>query len=191
MGSNPTGRTLDGLKQGDASALLEAVKPAPAKIVLLLASDRRAILTGAASRPYSLTEESQDANLKVGVQFTVGAPAMRHANSLPVTPNLIAHRKELAQDGGYPTPKWIEFSETLLNEGYTVEVYYAQQTVSKYVTVSKGGRDFLVRFSNHPPNVRREANADCDFFVGKTNFTWTTTKDALAAVRKHFAPVEI
>ena len=88
---------------------------------------------------------------------------------------------------GYSTPRWIEFSMTLLKEGYDVLLVAAKTTVSKYIYVRKGDKQFKVRFSNHKPNWRKEHEQDCDFFVGVTNTGVRTTKDALVAVREFFS----
>lgn len=64
-------------------------------------------------------------------------------------------------------------------------MYEVKKTVSKYITVhnSTTGRNFLVRFSNHAPNYKREKNGDCDFFVGRTHLGVTNTANALFATK--------
>jgi len=91
--------------------------------------------------------------------------------------------RDCARNSELPTQKWVEFCRTLLDEGYSLTLYEALRTVSKYVTVNGS---YKVRFSNHKPIESREANGDCDFFVGVTNLGVTNTKMALAAVRRHF-----
>lgn len=81
---------------------------------------------------------------------------------------------------------WIRFCDFMLDKGFKVELYEAQRTNSKYVTVSKGAKSFKVRFSNHKPILQRELNGDCDFFVGVNNTHTTTTRDAAVAVREYF-----
>lgn len=104
-----------------------------------------------------------------------------------VTPQLLAHRVRVHSASGYPKAKWIRFCEVLLAEGYTLTIYEARRTVSKYITVNyPGGTPYKVRFSNHRPIMEREAAGDCDFFVGRTNLTITHSRQALDAVRKHF-----
>lgn len=117
---------------------------------------------------------------------------MRHKNSQPWDQDEIDNRKDHAERNGYPVPKWILFCETLMEHGFTVHLYYAKTTVSKYITVTRKGsnKDFLVRFSNHPPNARREWDKDCDFFVGIGNFQTTNTDQALGAVLRHFREVD-
>jgi hypothetical protein len=98
-------------------------------------------------------------------------------------------RAKFQSENGYPVAKWIQFCKRLIEEGYTIKLREARQTVSKYVYVShaqKQQKSFLVRFSNHKPIQVREAKQDCDFFVGVTNFGVTTTDDAYRAVQKHF-----
>lgn len=86
----------------------------------------------------------------------------------------------------YGKQKWIVFCETLLKERYTLYLYEANKTFSKYITVCKGGRCFKVRFSNHKPAYSKENENDSDFYVGVSNFGTTTTEDALLAVKKFF-----
>ena len=86
----------------------------------------------------------------------------------------------------YGKQKWIEFSEILLNQGYTLFVYESKTTYSKYITVVKNGRYFKVRFSNHKPSIDKETLKDSDFYVGVSNSGITTTNDALIAVKKYF-----
>ena len=104
-----------------------------------------------------------------------------------VTPGILAHRTNGLAAQGFPKPKWIRFCEVLLAEGYTLTIYEARQTASKYITVSYAGVGaFKVRFSNHKPIANRELAGDCDFFVGITNFTRTHSLQAVQAVRAHF-----
>jgi hypothetical protein len=93
-----------------------------------------------------------------------------------------------ARIAGYPTeeyglPKWLLFCRLMLKQGFTLNLYEARRTFSKYITVSKPGsgrHSFRVRFSNHKPIPEREARGDCDLTI-------TNTSDAIQAVRKHFA----
>lgn len=87
---------------------------------------------------------------------------------------------------GYEKQKWVFFCETLLERGYEMTLYEARQTVSKYITVRKDGKTFKVRFSDHKPIAHREANGDCDFFVGRTNLGISNTHNALHAVESFF-----
>ncbi len=73
-------------------------------------------------------------------------------------------------------------------EGFTLSLYEAKRTFSKYITVSDSTRKtFTVRFSNHRPIKSREESGDCDFFVGVNNFKTTTTAQAIEATKIHFA----
>lgn len=90
-------------------------------------------------------------------------------------------------DGRYGVSMWILFCREMLKRGYKVRLKEAKNTVSKYITVYGINDDyFLVRFSNHKPIKSREANEDCDFFVGVTNFKVTNTGQAIEATLKHF-----
>jgi len=102
----------------------------------------------------------------------------------PLTEEIIKTRRG---PGIYPECAWMKFSRALLSRGYSLSLYEARQTVSKYITVHGINDDFYtVRFSDHRPNIKRELNRDCDFFVGVTNFSVTNWKQALSAVLKHF-----
>lgn len=120
-------------------------------------------------------------------------PKYRHnldkAKDEIVTYDFLQDRYERACRAGYEEKaKWILFCEQLLEEEYTLYLYEAQQTYSKYITVYRDDsmKTFKVRFSNHKPLLWRELSKDCDFFVGVTNRTVTTTEQALEAVRRHF-----
>lgn len=105
-----------------------------------------------------------------------------------LTPAILAQKAESATSKGYAKQKWVTFCETLISEGYTVMLYEARRTFSKYVTVlADDGRRFKVRFSNHKPIAEREHAGDCDFFVGITHTGTRTTDDALRAVREFMA----
>jgi hypothetical protein len=108
------------------------------------------------------------------------------AKNLPLTPPYLALRTMRAVSMGYQKPKWVEFCEVALRRGFSVTLYEAKHTASKYITLRKGGKSFKVRFSNHRPIRSREAGRDCDFFVGVTNLAVTTTGDALRAVTAFF-----
>ena len=109
------------------------------------------------------------------------------ATNEAVTMPLLDQRSRALQKAGYDKPKWIGFCELLLGHGYSLSLYEARQTFSKYITVSKPGwPSYKVRFSNHKPIYQRELAGDCDFFVGVTNIRVTNTAQALAAVAAHF-----
>jgi|JI7StandDraft_1071085.scaffolds.fasta_scaffold145277_5 hypothetical protein len=107
------------------------------------------------------------------------------ATNIIVTPEFLQSR--IVPIGPYPKQKWIEFCETLMAEGYTLSLYEARATVSKYITVRSQGKAFKVRFSNHKPIKGKEMAGDCDFFVGRTHTGVRTTGDALIAVREFFS----
>lgn len=112
------------------------------------------------------------------------------ATHLEVTRTFLRERELRCKRAGYPKQKWIEFCELCLESEFTVHLYEARKTHSKYVTVSRstnGKRfEFKVRFSNHPPIAARERQRDCDFFVGRTNLGIYTTEQAIYACAKHF-----
>jgi hypothetical protein len=83
-----------------------------------------------------------------------------------VTRDYLAECTRRLNLSGWEKSKWIEFAESMLEIGYSVELYEALATVSKYLTVYNMGKSFKVRFSNHRPKHRGQME-DCDFFVGK------------------------
>lgn len=108
------------------------------------------------------------------------------AVNLVVDNTYLKKRENVLKDLGYHRAKWVFFCEVMLKLGMTVSLYEARQTVSKYITVKKDDKQFTVRFSNHAPGYRREQNGDCDFFVGRNNFSITTTGQAILATREYF-----
>ena len=107
---------------------------------------------------------------------------------MKVDSDFLLHRARRTLKAGYNVPKWIIFCGILMRNGFTLELYEARKTVSKYITVKKQGfPPFKVRFSNHKPIANLEIAGSCDFFVGRTNLTVTTTDKALRAVAKHFS----
>jgi hypothetical protein len=106
------------------------------------------------------------------------------ATDLEVTPAFLAARAALHENGGYPKARWIVFCETMLERGFTLTLYEARQTASKYLTVMYGEKSFKVRYSNHPP--ARERLDDCDFFVGRRPGQTTNTTQAIEAVMRAF-----
>jgi len=82
----------------------------------------------------------------------------------------------------YPTPKYIEFIDEMLNHGY--EVKLLEVKVSKYIFVCKDEVWTKVRFSNHRPNKWREKEEDCDYFVGISHFQVSTWKQVVSKVLK-------
>jgi len=103
-----------------------------------------------------------------------------------VTGALITARLSGLQRAGYNAPKYLLFCRDMLRFGLHVHLYEAKTTVSKYVTLSKGGKQFKVRFSNHKPNKGRELEGNCDFFVGYTHTGVRTTDDAETAALEFF-----
>ena len=82
-------------------------------------------------------------------------------------------------ENGYDVPKWIIFSETLLDWGCSVSLLRAKTTYSKYLFVKKGKEEIKVRFSNHKASFKQEANGDSDYYVGVGNFGIVTTEHLL------------
>lgn len=108
------------------------------------------------------------------------------AKNLKITPAILAERAQWSIDNGYQKQKRITFCEEMIARGFTLYLYEAKETWSKYITVSKGKISFKVRFSNHRPNKQKERAGDCDFFVGVNNGSIATTEQAIEATFKHF-----
>ena len=100
------------------------------------------------------------------------------ATNLRVDQRFLDQRAAFAAKAGFARQKWIRFCEIMMAYNLVCELYEARQTVSKYITVSNGLKQFKVRFSNHAPIAYRESRGDCDFFVGHTNQGVTTTNQA-------------
>ena len=115
---------------------------------------------------------------------------MSKAHNLPITQEFLNFRANRAKNFGYGKAAWIKFCEELLEQGYDLSLREALETYSKYIKVTKKdaetGSSFLVRFSNHKPNKDRELRGDCDFFVGITNLSVSTWRDAITAVQKFY-----
>ena len=78
----------------------------------------------------------------------------------------------------YPTPKYLLFIKQMLESGWRVKLYVANQ-VSKYVFIIKGDDVFKIRFSNHKPKFWKEIESDCDFYVGVSHTQISTTDQIL------------
>lgn len=103
-------------------------------------------------------------------------------NEILINSVFLEKRANSCMAKGFSKQKWISFCEVLISKGFSIKIYEARETVSKYITVFKDGKYFRVRFSNHKPNYTREKNKDCDFFVGVTHTGIRTTEDALKAI---------
>lgn len=113
----------------------------------------------------------------------------RKATNKVVTMDYLKGRAEGLAAAGYSKSKWIYFCEEMMRLGFTVELYEARQTKSKYCTVRREafkGKSFKVRFSDHKPIYHREMAGDCDFFVGHTNTGIRNTHDAVNATCNFF-----
>ena len=56
---------------------------------------------------------------------------------------------------------WIQFIQLCQELGLKTELVYSMSTVSKYVNVSLGGHKLKVRFSEHNPGKRCDADIFC------------------------------
>ena len=87
----------------------------------------------------------------------------------------------------YPKPyapaKYLIFIKTMIENGWMVKLYVANK-VSKYVFISKGDEVYKIRFSNHKPLLNKEAEDDCDFYVGISNMQVSTTEQIIKKIIK-------
>ena len=134
--------------------------------------------------PINLTFKVGDKNPDGPVRGGITRP--KKATNRPINLDFLKHRVAYSKSLGYEKPKWIEFCEVMLVYGYTLTLYEARETVSKYITVSNGTKSFKVRFSNHKPIKARELQGDCDCFVGRTNLGVTTTHQAIQKTLQFF-----
>lgn len=81
---------------------------------------------------------------------------------------------------GYPVPKWITFSLTMLNEGWDVVLQQSKTTVSKYIHITKGSASYKIRFSNHKANKEKESSQDSDYYIGVGHNGIITTEQLIA-----------
>jgi hypothetical protein len=85
---------------------------------------------------------------------------------------------------GYPVPKWIQFSKTLLNDGWTIRLHRAKTTFSKYLYINKGELSLKIRFSNHKANRGAEDRNDSDYYVGVGNKGVITTEQLIIQIKE-------
>jgi hypothetical protein len=85
---------------------------------------------------------------------------------------------------GYPVPKWIQFSEAMLDMGFSVDMQESKSTVSKYLYLKKGDKKFKIRFSNHKPNYNKELGGDCNYYVGVGHTGMITTEQLIDIINK-------
>lgn len=124
-------------------------------------------------------------------QRPVATKRPQKATDLKVTKGFLDERHKRVEALGYNKQKWVQFCEIMLEKGFVLTLYEARRTFSKYITVRDENRaTFKVRFSNHKPIPQREANGDCDFFVGVTNSGVSTWRDAVYATLKYFGKVQ-
>jgi len=70
---------------------------------------------------------------------------------------------------GYDLPKWLIVARTLLINKWSVAVYRAKTTESKYLYVIKlGNPGYKIRFSTHRPGEAKELYNDSDYYVGES-----------------------
>ena len=85
------------------------------------------------------------------------------------------------------------FCEHFVDRGYHVAVRTASNSQSRYITITYGGRQYKVRFSDHP-ETHHGAFERTDFFVGAPPTVGpqrerTTTEDAIHATARFFGDI--
>jgi len=101
---------------------------------------------------------------------------------IKVTKHYLATLKPSYTKKGYPVPKWITFSETLLNSGWKVQLKRSKSSYSKYIYIQKEDKSYKIRFSNHRPNKDAQEMSDSDFYVGVSNGQVITTEMVLKKI---------
>jgi hypothetical protein len=110
------------------------------------------------------------------------------AVNIIVEKDFLDKRTAICSIYGKPKHKWVEFCEYFLDKGYTISLYEAKETVSKYITLTHAScpdKAYKVRFSNHRPIAHLEYKGTCDFFVGITHTGTRTTREAAIAVNNY------
>ena len=85
---------------------------------------------------------------------------------------------------GYPTPKWIQFCIAMIDLGWSVKLYRAKTTYSKYVYIIKRNKSLKIRFSNHRASFNKEMSSDSDYYVGVGNNGIITTEELIEIIKK-------
>lgn len=98
----------------------------------------------------------------------------------------LLHVEKIKSEQGFPPPKYIQFCKLMFPYTDEIFLYESKSTVSKYVTVVRGGIKIKVRFSNHQANRMKEAIQDSDFYVGRTTKGIFNTQHAIDFVFKKF-----
>ncbi len=83
-------------------------------------------------------------------------------------------------------PKWVRFCENLLNEGYTVLLYLAVNTESKYLTLIKNNKMLKIRYSEHSPKLDNYIRGDIKFYIGPGDKGMYSEREVLNATRIYF-----
>ena len=110
-------------------------------------------------------------------------------NNRHVTRQYLDERRELLRQARQPISEWIEFCEHFIKRGYHVALRSTHNSRSKYVTLTYSGRQYRVRFSDHP-ETHHGAFERTDFFVGVGDQRETTTTlDAIMAAERFFGDV--
>jgi len=104
-----------------------------------------------------------------------------YSQAQEIDQSYITELNERYKNKGWNPTKWSQFSERMLQEGYSVYLYESKTTRSKYLFVQGGNKVFKVRFSNHKPNKSAEISQDSDFYVGVSHLGVTRTEDAIKA----------
>jgi hypothetical protein len=101
-----------------------------------------------------------------------------------LTQEYLEDLKPYYERSGYSIPKWIIFSEKMLELGFKVDLHKAKTTVSKYIYITRGLKKYKIRFSNHKANRNAELSDDCDFYVGIGNRGTITTEYLIEHIKK-------
>lgn len=67
---------------------------------------------------------------------------------------------------GYPIPKWMEFCQEMLAQGFHIVLTEHKKSSAKYLIVSFEGQAVQVRFASEIDHTHQQWDAECQFLVG-------------------------
>lgn len=109
----------------------------------------------------------------------------KYTNNIILTLSYLEAIKPSYTKKGFPVPKWIQFAETMIKDGWKVKLHRSVTTVSKYIYISKNNQKFKIRFSNHKANKHSENNEDSDYYVGVGNKGIINTEKVIELIKNN------
>ena len=100
--------------------------------------------------------------------------------------NIIVDKPYLQRFYTYNKPKWVLFTEELLDNQFTVIMCLSSTTDSVYLTVMKNNKMLKIRYSNHAPNMQAYLDGKFDFCIGPTDKGMLNERMVLNAIKLFF-----